>query len=413
VITASGSPANTKSNANDKIDQQVQAIVEAVKSGARSDDSARAEIVGLLCGSTILRDVAIGAQAGQMEREELQERLNALMVGKILTANGDKNFSFNLMDGKSACGWFRKFAQTARDSELRNLRSAQRRFGTPIDHTTMEGAGGMSFSELSGGKQAMDTPWASNSSLGKSNDELMHEESTAQVTDDYLRTARYLRGDRMPFLRSDALRQAFKLPQAVRAPDPSDRRFVLETLETDKKAAYSSASAVFSLKVGDLSRDQVTTDPRMLDIWKNHNEESLGSLLDRPGEVAHTIAMAANLSRPRPSSVALDRFRRIVMSLSDLPEWKEFAGDLASAYIATEFSALSSYNEHRLNDDELEEVKATHAAHAATWPTVAKAASKFVGAPLGSDIETVRKTLDNFAIGAKAIETNTLRGNDK
>ena len=412
-IIASSNAAKTtptvhKSNVNDELDKTMQDIVLTVQNGTRTEASARAEVAGILCSTNILRDVAHQAQASIMEREELEEKLRALMIQKILEANGDKNFSFNLMDGKSACGWFRKFAQTARDSELRNLRSAQRRFGTPIDHTTMEG-GGISFNELSGVAPVMDTPWASNSSLSKGVDEILHEESTAQLIEDFNTKSRYLRPDRIPFIAADALRQYFNLPQAVRSANPADRRFVLKTLKADEKAAYKSATVVFQLKVGDIDREEITTDPRLLAIWKNHTVDSLDSLLDRPGEVAHTIAMAASLSRPRPSSVALDRFRRIVASLSDLPEWTAIAPDLANAYIATEFNALSSYNEHRLDADELAELTASHRANAAMWTVIAKKAAKFVGVPLGRDIASVRKTLDTYAIGAKAIETNPLR----
>ena len=169
-------PLAIKPTTNDELDERIQSIGQDVKNDSRTESSARAETAGLLCGTNILRDVANTAQAAQMEREELEERLRALMIQKVLEANGDKNFSFTLMDGKSACGWFRKFAHTARDSELRNLRSARRRFGTPIDHTTMEtGGSGVSFHDVSSSSPVVDMPWASQSSLGKSVDEIMYE----------------------------------------------------------------------------------------------------------------------------------------------------------------------------------------------------------------------------------------------
>lgn len=402
-MTTTTAITSSKNNlSTDAVDREIQEIVSEFKAGTRPEESARGAILVLLQNTGILAQVSRGPKVREHEQEPLETSLRDLMIEKVLTPNGDKNFSLNLIDGKSGCGWYRKFATTARDSELRNLRSASNRFGVPIDVTTVGGAPG-SDPHTHGAN--LDTPWATNANLHRSTDEILHEESTAQLTDSFIKKARYLRGDRIPQVQADYLMRFFNLPSAARPAQPTDRAFVMKTLSKDSKAAYRSASVAFQLRVGDIVEGEVSTDPRLIEIWRNQSTSSLNTLLDSPGKVAHTIALAATMPRPRPSSVSLDRFRRMVQAASALSEWTEIAETLANAYIATEFTALSSYVEHRLDDDETAEIEATHSENFKRWPDVALQASSFVGAPLGKDVETVRQTLETYAIGAKAIET--------
>ena len=390
-------------------DAKVAVIIEDVLAGRRSDPSARGEIAGILCSMNIFAEVAATAEANQMEREELEERLRALMLRKILVANGTKHLNFEKLRGRSACGWLRQFARAARQSELRNLRTAQRNFGVPIDHTTLEGT--VAFSELAA-PDAVNTPFAANLSLHKTDEEIALEESASNLIEEFTRTARYLRGDRVIMVKADVLRRFLNLPNARRLPSPADRDYVLRQLNKDEKAAYKSASVAFRLKTGDLDPADVTTDKRLIAIWENHDVESLEGMLERPGEVAHTLAVVASMQRPRPNSVILERFRRQVSVISDLPEWADVADRLAAAYIATEFSPLSSYNEHRLTEDDMKALEAKHQLDQKNWKPACREAAKFIGAPAGKNEQAIRRTLDAYAVAAGAIEPGLLSKKD-
>ncbi|MFS0884996.1 hypothetical protein [Aeromicrobium sp. 179-A 4D2 NHS] len=381
-------------------DLKIAAIVEDVLAGRRGEKSARAEIAGILCSTTILASVAAQAQATASEREELEGSLRYLMLRKILEANGEKNLNFQMLRGKSACGWFRQFARKASPSELRNVRGANRRFGVPIDTNDMDY---QKFVELAT-PEAVNAPFAANLAQYNSPEDLAAEENASSLIEEYIETARYLRGPRVTFIKADVLRRFFSLPNATRLPSPTDRSYVLDQLESDEKVAYKSASIAFRLRMGELDPEDVKTDRRMIAIWNNHDDESLENLLDRPREVAHTLAVVASMQRPRPNSVALNRFRRLVSVVSELPGWKDVAKTLADAYIATEFNALSSYNEHRLSEDEVAELHAQHELDKAKWGPAVEAAAEFIGAPVGVTEAAIRRTLDHHAMAAGAIE---------
>lgn len=390
-------------------DAKIAVIVDDVLSGRRGEKSARAEIAGILCGTNILASVAAQAQASASEREELEGCLRYLMLRKILEANGEKNLNFEMLKGKSACGWFRQFARKASASELRNVRGANRRFGSPIDTNDLDY---QKFAELAT-PEAVSAPFAANLQQYNSPEDLVADETASSLIEEYTETARYLRGTRRTFIKADVLRRFFSLPNATRLPSPADRSFVLDQLENDEKVAYKSASIAFRLRMGELDPEDVTTDRRMIAIWNSHDDESLENLLDRPREVAHTLAVVASMQRPRPNSVALNRFRRLVSVISELPGWKDVAKDLADAYIATEFNALSSYNEHRLSDDEIDELNAQHELDKAKWGPAVEAAAAFTGAPVGSTEAAIRRTLDHHAMAAGAIEQAGFKGSDK
>lgn len=401
--TSAPAPMST----TDEADSRIAKIVADVLDGNRTEKSGRAEIAGILCGTGILGEIAAGEPITPMEREELEANLQALMLTKILTANGEKNMNFERLNGSSACGWFRQFARAATPSEMRRVRNMRKRFGVPVDMMA-SAVGGPAFGDMAT-PEAVNTPWAANLSAHKTTEELAHEESASQLIEEFTETARYLRGPVVTFVKADTLRRFYDLPNATRLPDPQDRQFVLDELEKDNKIAYKSASIAFRLRTGEIDRDEVKTDMRLVEIWNSHDTETLDSLLDRPGEVAHTLATVASMQRPRPNSVALNRFRRLVSVISDLPEWKPVAEELAEAYIATEFNAVSAYNEPRLSEDELAELSAKHQSDQKRWAPAVKAAMEFVGRPTGASEAEIRRTLDSHAMAAGAIESSYLK----
>lgn len=402
----SRSIATDETNECREADARVAAIVEQHLEGNQTDRSARSAIAGILCSTNILSEVARSAHAvNAMEREELESRLLILMVRKIIEPKGEKHFNFEKMRGRSACGWFRQFARAARASELRNLRNAQRRFGIPVD---LMSEGMMGFAAASA-PEAVNTPYAANLSVYKTDEEIALEESTDDLIEEFTRQSRYLRGDRVIAIKADLLRRAFNLPNARRLSSPTDRDWVMRRLTKDDSIAYKSASVAFRLKTGDLDASDVTTDKRLIAIWDNHDVDSLEGLLEKPGEVAHTFAVVASMQRPLPNSVVMGRFRRQVSVISELPEWDKVAANLTDAYIATEFAALSSYTEHRLSELEVAELEAKHALDQKKWKPACRAAIKFVGSPAGTSEAAIRRTLDALAVASGAIDTSSTK----
>lgn len=140
------------------------------------------------------------------------------------------------------------------------------------------------------------------------------------------------------------LEHADVLP-AVRPLRKSDRDAIQAALRADPKLAYLSVHVWYQRvheQRTDLPLPQGVAEA-MVSLWDDQTRGSAEILLDNSALWSEELALSATAPLRRPAKVIIDRFHTRVRNAAPDEAWKMLSYPLASAYIASEFSATSVY----------------------------------------------------------------------
>ncbi len=375
------------------IDARINTIASEALIGEIPETEARWMILKELFGSDVPRMVAqknyVTLGLTRQEVQDLADRLQELLERKAL----DPNFmKLDKLVTSKACGWAYNLCSTAARSEARNMRRPMRDMDSVDPLIAQE-----TSASLSAGTSTV--RWHTRAELGYANAtegdvDLLERVTGPDIEEldaieiEYVRGAAGARGHGRRFVQAEALRKMFKLPELVRPETSLDRAWVLDELTGDEGLALRSAVAMHALIDGVQTLEQRNIDDRLLALWDDYTAGQLETLIGKPAQVAHTLALAASSLLSRPSRDVLATALATIRMTSEGPNWRSFTRDLFDAWIAVECEETSDYDAKSSQEDK-DRRHGERMVSAMNWPELAREATRLPKKPLGSTTREV------------------------
>lgn len=386
----------------DRIDEQALEIARDIIAGKRDEAEGRWAIAILVMHADVPRHVTRRfREMNPQVREDVMDKLQRLIQDKITqTEPAYLNLDSIVTKGYSLCGWARQLARAAVGSAVRDVTAIFR--NTTFVDPNVDVNGELDFG-LAGTGHALDyaqTP--SPLTADRTSDVVDHELLTAQIEDDYTEAARKTLATGRMKLAAQALRDAFKLPAAIRPDDLIDREAVLDMLNADEDAARNAAASLHALIDGVQSPDQAAIDERLLALWDDYTLDQLHELVTKPARVAQTIAIAALTLDAKPNReiirATLATIRRLVPNTQ---KWSTITRDLLDSYLASETEATNVFNRSSApSEADLTKRMIDAMAYRERLELVAADADAHLGDTAAKVAETVATIIRSIAAGA-------------
>jgi len=325
-------------------------------------------------------------------RSHLIERAINVVLRKLtdqLVTHGGNGFDFHLSSGSSFVGWAVKLIDSVVRFEVNRELAADRRCQL-VDFTAPDTEHLVQVnSEIDVGSQV----W-----LG---DKAVHVD-TLHVWREILGLAQTATtGHHRQLIGLRIWSLVYGVPSLARPLHWEDRDAISKRARSHFTTIVTSLELHLTRKQQELrgfSSDLAGND--LLDqLWEPLDADQTDTLLNLPGDWLRQFVVASCMTRMRPSAEEIGAFGTSVGRSGATQGWMQVANPLATAFVATEFEAVSGYN-RRATDV----VKGASEAMACTqrgdFKHLAEAAAAFPGSPLGSTVHEVTVRLLELAVKA-------------
>lgn len=357
-------------------DQMARDYYDQFVDGELSEENLRGLVAGLVHRANIHYSVAFELRTSidRQRLHDLAEDLGELLTRKILVP-ADNGFDVHRMDAVSVTGWARQMCRTARRARLAYRNGSRSQRIDLIDTTDPVEA--LRLDSLAA---------ATDETIGATIES--SDERILNALDDFHQESAYSRGAGRTEHSVNAVAKGLNLAFAVRLRSYSDRMWLLNEIKNNPRAARRAANDYFNINYRDADPETVESDPRMIALWANQDEESAATLATLPVDVAVLLAEGANAPRRRPTGATLRKIRRRVRQLNRQdPAWRNIVEVLVDSYVATECEAYSAFapltDDQRKSREAAATIARSQAAKAVEW------AADFDGSPLGATGERV------------------------
>lgn len=320
-------------------DTYCREILQRYADGHLSDIETRQALADALHRSGIAATVA-GEKSYNSHQQllDVTAEMEELVVTKMMQQTAGGYDLQRGLDGASVTGWARQLLRVARNSVLRNLRTATDRYDLVEPVVSVEN------DEIRYRSRAS---MVFHTQTREETAEMIEAADKGQrmlVAADWLSARkRHLRDNSRLEAQAASLTHAYDIPVLDR-PRLQERRRLSALLTADPSLAHRSVMEMYRLVGGDA--DQITNpvDPGFLPLWDDFAYNNLEAIATTDPKVALTLVEAVLADRVRPSRTTLRSFRAAVKSMGPARNWSRVAEEVCESFIALEFEPYSSFD---------------------------------------------------------------------
>lgn len=361
------------------IDSGVKEVIAAHYAGHLTELEAREIIAGVLLTGPVVPEVVAGAQVEDRMVDEIVEGVLDNITIKILTL-GPTKYDLALQANSSACGWLRKHAHYQVMQQIRDVRRAMRRNGSPVEPHKLTNLGIAVYDE---------------------NEEFHDRTEEKLVRVQQFENERHgLRGKPRTRLTVEQTSSMFNVPLAVRPTYFRDRDEMTAALAADRSLAHRSLETFAAVVYGLNDEPEIANraiDDRFLSLWDDYSSADAEQMLSLSPLFAHAFACYAVESLIRPPKKSINRMRTVAGKM--VPgdsKWRRLAWALVESWVDTECDPISEFSV--ATAEQQDSSRKGYLVSRSRWNRFVVDAAMYPNAPLGDSVEKIQDSLLNMAL---------------